>query len=73
MWREVEKLRKLRKRRYAVAALFLSIGLFLFNVAIALFFIGFGIPLLTSLTTYLVLSLSGALAFGYGFYLMGMG
>ncbi|MHA1710956.1 MAG: hypothetical protein ACTSUS_02655 [Candidatus Freyarchaeota archaeon] len=72
VWMEADRIRKMRKRRYGLAALAISAGLFLFNFALALFLSGSHIAFLDTFLTYIVLALSGSLAFGYGFYLMGV-
>jgi len=71
LWKEANRIRKYRKRKYGLAALSISVGLFLFNLALALFLSSFHTSFLDSFLTYLLLAIFGSLAFGYGFYVMG--
>lgn len=73
VWKEVEEIRKFRRRRYGRAAFTIAIGLFLFNVALVLFLSGYHIGFLSDFATYLIVSVCGAVSFGYGFYVIGVG
>ncbi len=70
-WKEVKSVRDHRRRRYAVAAAFTSLGVFLLFLSMA--FLLEGVPLmgLSAFWVFLILIVSGSVSFGYGFYRMG--
>ncbi len=71
-WQEVEDIRKERRRRYAIAAAFTAIGVFLLFVAIMMLLERISLPFMNVFWTFIVLTSVGALSFGYGFYRMGV-
>ncbi|MDK2372628.1 MAG: hypothetical protein QI197_04550 [Candidatus Korarchaeota archaeon] len=71
-WKEVKKVREHRRRRYAVAALFTSIGIFLLFLSLAFLLEGVGLAWIDSFYVFLMLITAGSLSFGYGFYRMGV-
>ncbi len=71
-WKEVEEIRKERRRRYAISALFTAIGVFLLFLAIMMLFERITLPMLDVFWTFVTLTSLGATSFGYGFYRMGI-
>ncbi len=71
-WKEVKKVRDARRKRYAVAAGFTALGVFLLFLSLFVLLEGISILGLGSFLTFLVLISAGSLSFGYGFYRMGV-
>lgn len=70
-WKEVEKIRKARMRRYAIAAGFTATGIFLLFLSLMMLLERLAIWPFGIEYTYIALTFLGALSFGYGFYRMG--
>ncbi len=70
-WEEVERVRRARMRRYAIAAGFTSAGIFLLFLSLMMLLERLAIWPLGVASTYVALTSLGALSFGYGFYRMG--
>jgi len=70
-WDEVERVRRARMRRYAIAAGFTATGIFLLFLSLMMLLERLAIWPLGVVTTYVALTSLGALSFGYGFYRMG--
>ncbi len=70
-WEEVERVRKARMRRYAIAAGFTATGIFLLFLSLMMLLERLAIWPLGVVMTYVALTSFGSLSFGYGFYRMG--
>ena len=71
-WKEAESIRKERRRRYGVAAIFTAVGVFLLFLSLLILFEGLHIWILNPFWSFVLLILLGSIAFGYGFYRMGV-
>lgn len=71
-WKEVNDVRNARRRRYAVAAGFTALGVFLLFLSLFVLLEGVSILGIGSFLTFMVLIFTGSLSFGYGFYRMGV-
>jgi len=70
-WKEAERVRKVRMKRYAVAAGFIAFGFFLMFISLMMLLERLTLPYLDVVGTYILLTLVGSTSFGYGFYRMG--
>ncbi len=69
---EAEDIRKERRKRYLRAAAFISLGLLLLFISLPVLLERISIPPLSYAVLFVLLTLAGALSFGYGFYRMGV-
>ncbi len=69
---DAEKLRKERQKRYLRAAAFISLGLLLLFLSLPVLLERIALSPLNYAETFVLLTLAGALSFGYGFYKMGV-
>lgn len=70
-WKEVERIKRVRMRRYAIAAGFTAAGIFLLFLSLMMLLERLTIWPFGIESTYVALTFLGALSFGYGFYRMG--
>ena len=70
-WKEAERVRKVRMRRYAIAAGFIAFGFFSMFISLMLLMERLSLLFLDVVGSYLLLTTLGSLSFGYGFYRMG--
>ncbi len=71
-WKEVKSVRDYRRRRYAVAASFTALGVFLLFLSLAFLLEGVPVMGLSAFWVFLALIVGGSISFGYGFYRMGV-
>jgi len=70
-WKAAERVRKVRMRRYAVAAGFIAFGFFSMAISLMLLMERLSLLFLGVNGSYLLLTTLGSVSFGYGFYRMG--
>lgn len=71
-WENVREVRKYRRRRYAVAAAFTALGVFLLFLSLAILLHQVSMYWISPFWTFIILISLGSVSFGYGFYRMGV-
>lgn len=71
-WEEVERVRKYRRRKYAIAAGFTALGVYLLFLSLAVLLLGISVAGIDPIWIFIALILTGSASFGYGFYRMGV-
>ncbi len=69
---DAKRLRKEKQRKYLRAAAFISLGLLLLFLSLPVLLERITLSPLNYTETFVLLTLAGALSFGYGFYKMGV-